>query len=361
MSTLETTGLSARPTRVLVHAPNWVGDVVMATPAFRAIRARFPDEHITVAVTRNARPVLEDSPWFDAFLEMSPADKGFFGTLRAAKRVRQGAYDVGILFTNSFRTALMMRLGRVKNIVGYAREFRRFLLTESLSPKTEKGHYVPAPMVDYYLALCSYLGCDVSDRRLELFWRPELETDLDAYGARRGIDFSKRIVLMNPGAAFGVSKCWPAEHFARAAEMLAGGRDVQVVITCAPNERDLARSIALESRAPVVSLHDEPSGLALLKPLVRRAAVMITNDTGPRHYAAALDTPVVTIFGPTDPRWSDTGFAKEISVSASAECAPCQRPNCRTDHRCMRRITPESVVAAAGELMDTFPKTRGHG
>ncbi len=357
MSTLETPGLKAHPTRILVYAPTWVGDIVMATPAFRAIRARFPNEHITVAVTRNARPVLEDAPWFDAFLETGPEDKGFLGTLRAAKRVRSGGYDVGILLTNSFRTALLLRLGRVKNRVGYARDFRRALLTESLKPKTENGHYLPAPMVDYYLALAAYLGCEATDRQLELFARPELERDLDTYGVRRGIDFTKRIVLMNPGAAFGASKRWPPEHFARAAETLAAGRDVQVVITCAPNERDLARSIALESHAPVVSLHDEPAGLSLLKPLVRRAAVMITNDTGPRHYAAALDTPVVTLFGPTDPRWSDTGFAKEIALSASAECAPCQRPTCRADHRCMRRITPESVVAAARELMEKFPKT----
>ncbi len=357
MSTPTTTEPKARPSRVIVRAPNWVGDVVMATPAFRAIRARFADAHITAVVNRNVRPVLEDAPWFDAFFEVGPEDKGFFGTLRAAKRLRRGGYDLGILLTNSFRTALAMRLGRVRNIVGYAREGRRFLLTEALEPKKEKGEFIPAPMVDYYLALCAYLGCDVSDDRMELCWRPSLEGECDAYAARRGIDPSRRIVLMNPGAAFGSSKCWPAEHFARAAEQLCEDKDVQVVVTCAPAERDLARSIALESRAPVVSLDEEPAGLALLKPLVRRAAILITNDTGPRHYAAALDTPVVTLFGPTDPRWSDTGFAKEVTIRLNVECAPCQRPRCRADHRCMRRITPESVVDAARGLMRKFPKS----
>ena len=356
MSTLETTGLKARPSRVIVRAPNWVGDVVMATPAFRALRAKFPDETLAVIVNRNVRPVIEDAPWFDEVIEAGPEDRGFFGMLRAAKRLRRGEFDVGILLTNSFRTALEMRLGRVKHIVGYARECRSFLLTEGLTPQKENGRYVPAPMVDYYLSICAYLGCDVSDRRLELFYRSTLDQELDAYCARRGIDGSKRVVVMNPGAAFGSSKCWPAEHFARAAEMLAGDRDVQVVITCAPNERDLARSIALESHAAAISLDAEPSGLALLKPLIRRAALLITNDTGPRHYAAALDTPVVTIFGPTDPRWSDTGFAREIAVSEAVECAPCQRPRCRTDHRCMRRITPERVVQAARELMSRYPK-----
>ncbi len=356
MSTLETTGLKAKPSRVIVRAPNWVGDVVMATPAFRALRAKFADEHLTVIVNRNVRPVLEDAPWFDAFFEVGPRDKGVFGTLRAAKRLRRGDYDLGILFTNSFRTALAMRLGRVRNIVGYAREGRSFLLSERLDPLKEKGRFVPAPMVDYYLAICAYLGCDVSDRRLELFWRPALERDLDAYGGRRGIDWSKRIVVMNPGAAFGASKCWPPEHFARACEGLAADKDVQIVITCAPAESDIARAIALESHVAVASLHDEPAGLALLKPLIRRAALLITNDTGPRHYAAALDTPVVTLFGPTDPRWSDTGYAKEVALSEAVECAPCQRPRCRTDHRCMRRIAPEKVVEAARELMAKYPK-----
>jgi heptosyltransferase-2 len=359
MSTLETSKPTVKPTRLLVRAPNWVGDAVMATPAFRALRAKFAGAHVTAVVNRNVRPVLEDSPCFDAFFEVGPRDKGLFGTLRAAKRMRRDRYDLGVLFTNSFRTALVMWLGRVKGRVGYGREMRGFLLTERLEPRQEHGRYVPAPMVDYYLGICGYLGCDVSDRRLELHYRPALERELDAYSRRRGIDWSRRVVLLNPGSSFGASKCWPVEHFARAAERLCEEKDVQAVAICAPDERDLAKAIALEAHCAVVSLHEEPAGLDLLKPLVRRAALLVTNDTGPRHYAAAFGTPVVTIFGATDPRWSDTGFEKEAAVSVKVDCAPCQRPRCRTDHRCMRWVTPEMVVEAARKLLKQFPKRTG--
>ena len=263
---------------------------------------------------------------------------------------------MGVLFTNSFRTGLVMRLAHIRHIVGYTRELRGFLLTDSLRPRRENGKFLPAPILDYFLELCRLVGCDVSNRRLELFYREEVARDLEAFSRRHGIDWTRRVVVMNPGASFGTAKCWPTEHFARAAEMLCEEKDVQVVVICAPSERALARSVAHEARCEVTSLHEEPAGLDLLKALIDRAALLITNDTGPRHYAAALDTPVVTIFGPTDPRWSDTQFAKERIVSVDVECAPCQLRYCPVDHRCMRWVKPEMVVEAARELLEKFPK-----
>ena len=330
--------------------------MVTATPAFRTLREHFDGARVTVAVGRNARPVLDDAPWFDDVVEVTPEDKGIVGTFRLGARLRRGRFDLGVLFTNSFRTGLVMRLAHVRHIVGYTRELRGFLLTDSLRPRRENGKFLPAPILDYFLELCRLVGCDVSNRRLELFYREEVARDLEAFSRRHGIDWTRRVVVMNPGASFGTAKCWPTGHFARAAEMLCEEKDVQVVVICAPSERALARSVAHEARCEVTSLHEEPAGLDLLKALIDRAALLITNDTGPRHYAAALDTPVVTIFGPTDPRWSDTQFAKERIVSVDVECAPCQLRYCPVDHRCMRWVKPEMVVEAARELLEKFPK-----
>jgi len=350
--------VNIEPSRILVMAPSWVGDVVMATPAFRSLRKGFEAAHITVAIRRNARPVLEDSPWFDEIEAVSAEEHTFFGTLRLGARLRRRVFDLGVLLTNSFRTAVLMRLAHVRHIVGYSREARGFLLSERLKPLRRDGKFVPAPMVDYYLELCRRLGCDVTDRRLELFHRDELMGEFDDFSRRRGIDWSRRVVVMNPGASFGDSKCWPTVHFARAAEMLSEERDIQVVVICAPAEQALAQSVSEEARCEVVSLHDEPAGLDLLKVLIDRAALLITGDTGPRHYAAAFDTPVVTIFGPTDPRWSDTQFEKERIVSVDVECAPCQLKRCPVDHRCMRWVRPEMVVDAARELLRKHPKSK---
>lgn len=347
--------MSARRPAILVMTPTWVGDVVMGTPAFRAIRQRFADARITAAVSGNTRPVFDDAPWFDEVVSVGPEDKGIAGTFRLAARLRRGRFDLGVLFPNSFRTGLVMRLAHVRRIIGYTRELRGFLLTRSLKPRRENGRFVPTPMVGYYLELCRLLGCDTSDRRLELLYRDEVARETDVFSRRHGIDWTRRVVVMNPGASFGTSKCWPVEHFARAAELLSEDADVQVVVTCAPAERDLARSVAEEADCEVTSLHDEPAGLDRLKVLIDRAALLITGDTGPRHYAAAFDTPVVTLFGPTDPRWSDTGYEKERIVSVDVECAPCQLKYCPADHRCMRWLKPEMVVDAARELMKKFP------
>ena len=348
--------MSPQPSTLLVMTPTWVGDVVMGTPAFGALRQRFPDAHITAAAARNTCPVLEDAPWFDEVVPVDPRDKGIAGTFRLGARLRRGRFDLGVLFTNSFRTGMVMRLAHVRHIVGYTRELRGFLLTESLTPRREDGRFVPGPMVTYYLELCRRLGCDTLDRRLRLFYRDEVAEELDAFSRRHGIDWTRRVIVMNPGASFGTSKCWPVEHFARTAELLSRDRDVQIVVICAPSERELARSVTGKTDCEVVSLHNEPAGLDLLKVLIDRAALLITNDTGPRHYAAAFDVPVVTIFGPTDPRWSDTGFRKERIVSVDVECAPCQLKYCPVDHRCMRWVTPEMVVDAARELMRQFPR-----
>jgi heptosyltransferase-2 len=350
--------MTLKPSRILVVAPNWIGDVVMATPAFRSLREGFADARISVAVRRNARAVLDDAPWFDEVIEVNPAEQGFFGTLRLSARLRRKAFDLGVLLTNSFRTALAARLSRVRHILGYSREFRGVLLSESLKPRRRDGKFVPAPMVDYYLELCRRLGCSVSNHRLELFYREEVSRGLDEFSRRHGIDWTRRIVVMNPGASFGSSKCWPPEHFARTAEALSREKDVQVVVICAPLECSLAQAVADQAKCPVVSLHGEPAGLDLLKPLIHRASLLITNDTGPRHYAAAFDTPVVTVFGATDPRWSDTGFEKETIVRVEVACAPCQLRTCPVDHRCMRWVKPEMVVEAARTLMSRFPKRK---
>ena len=314
--------MSLKPSRILVVAPNWIGDVVMATPAFRSLRAGFADARIAVTVRKNARAVLDDAPWFDEVLEVSPREQGFFGTFRLAAKLRREAFDLGVLFTNSFRTALVLRLSRVRHILGYSREFRGFLLSESLKPRRRDGKFVPAPMVDYYLELCRHLGCGVSSHGLQLFYREEVARGLDEFSRRHGIDWTRRVVVMNPGASFGSSKCWPAEHFARTAEVLSEEKDIQVVVICAPDECALAQAVAEQARCGIVSLHKEPAGLDLLKPLIHRARLLITNDTGPRHYTAAFDTPVVTVFGATDPRWSDTAFEKEIVVAQRMQWIP---------------------------------------
>ena len=333
-------------------APNWVGDLVMATPTFRAIRKRFADAHITVMVRKYGIAVLEDAPWFDCVEPIEPSQEKLRGLRRFRRRIREGGCDLAVLMVNSFRSALLTRWAGVPRIVGYRRECRGPLLTDRLEPKRDGKRFVAWPMLDYYLELAAHLDCDVSNRRMQLFYREELAERLDDYSRRHGIDWTKRVIVMNPGAAFGSSKCWPVEHFARTAEQLSAEGNTQVLVACAPGERNIAARIAREAECDVLALTEEPVRLDMLKPMIDRAALLVTNDTGPRHYAVAFDRPVVTIIGPTDPRWSETGHDKEIVLQADVDCAPCMQRVCRIDHRCMRWVKPEMVVDAVHRLLE---------
>jgi heptosyltransferase-2 len=164
------------------------------------------------------------------------------------------------------------------------------------------------------------------------------------------------VVGLNPGAAFGSAKFWPADHFARLARMLAQRLGCGVLVLCGPAERETARRVADDSRSPhAFSLADSPLSLGLTKALVRRLDLLVTTDSGPRHFAAAFGRPVVTLFGPTHVGWTETYYERAVHLQKPVPCGPCQLRTCPLDHRCMRDLTPDEVFAAADRLLSRFP------
>ena len=187
---------------------------------------------------------------------------------------------------------------------------------------------------------------------MELFTTPNDEHAADQVWEK--FDFSRReeVICLNPGAAFGVAKHWPAEHFARLAQDLADQRGSGVLVLCGPGERDMARRIAgLAARPTVHTLADEPLSIGLTKALVRRCDLLVTTDSGPRHFAAAFERPVVSLFGPTHIAWTETYYAKAVNLQKKVPCGPCQQRVCPLDHRCMTELSPKEVFAAVNDLM----------
>ena len=173
-----------------------------------------------------------------------------------------------------------------------------------------------------------------------------------------GVSPDRPVVLLNPGASFGSSKVYPAGRFAAVADSLVQRRGARIVINAAPNERDIARAVAQAMNSPVaVNLADRDNTLGLLKAMTDRASLMITNDTGPRHFAAALGAAVVTIFGATDPDWTTLDYERERIIRVDVPCGPCQKKECPLPqgpqhHQCMSKIPPEMVLAAAEQLLE---------
>ena len=196
---------------------------------------------------------------------------------------------------------------------------------------------------------------------MALFTAPADEADADAVWKNAGLLRYREVICLNPGAAYGAAKHWPAEYFSALARDLAEKRGAGVLVLCGPSERTLSQEIAAQARHPAVhSLGDQampvrldgpPLSLGLTKACVRRADLLVTTDSGPRHFAAAFDRPVVTLFGPTFIAWTETYHPRAVHLQEQVECGPCQRRVCPLDHRCMKQLLPAKVLTAAEGLL----------
>ncbi len=335
---------------ILVFCPNWVGDVVMATPVFDCLRANYRDARLVAIIRRYVQGVVDDGPWFDQVIGCD--DKSFRGFLELMRKVRRLGPDISIVMPNSFRAALSAWLGGSREIYGYRRNCRSLLLTGGPKPLAGEGGFVPIPMVEYYMDICRWLGLDIPvSRRPSLFIADRIEQKAERLLGRYGIKVGDTVIGMNPGARFGSSKCWPPEHFAALAEQLNDQWDCPILLFVGPGEEDIAQSIVKASKAPIINTAPDKVDLALLKPLVKRCRLLITNDTGPRHYAVAFSIPVVVIMGPTDPRYTAASLEETIVLQEQLDCVPCHEKVCRYNHECMTLISPQAVLEACQALL----------
>jgi heptosyltransferase II len=348
-------GSNAKPARILIVLPNWVGDLVLATPALSALRQHYADQHIAVVVKSHLAPVLSGGEWMNETLFWPSRDpsrperrRSFLGF---AADLRERRFDMAILLANSFRSALLAGLANIKRRVGYDRDGRGLLLTDKLLPQKADGKFIPVSMIRYYNAVARYLGCRECPELPELFTTPQDESAVEKVLAQAGIASGRPIVVINAGASFGPAKCWLPERFAEVADRLAERHNAAVVISCGPREIAVARAVVGRMRRPATVLDNPVMPLGPSKALIRRAALLVTNDTGPRHFANAFGTPVVTIFGPTDPQWTATPAASERSLMVPVDCGPCMKRKCPLDHRCMTRISSDMVLDKADELL----------
>ncbi len=352
------------PLRLLVVAPSWVGDVVMATPALRRIREALPGATIGVLHKPGVGAVLESLDSFDELIAAHPG--GMMGHKHSAAKLRQRQFDTALLLTNSFSTALTTRMAGIPRRIGYDRDGRGVLLTHRLrAPKTSDGAWAMVPAVDYYWHAASALlngpcgtlthdlepANQAGDHRLphgafmELGVSDADEAKADELLRAAGID-GERFAILNPGGN-NPAKRWPAARFAELADWLSRERGMAVLINGSPAEAELAGEIAALAATGPRSLPELGGTIGGLKALVRRSAVLVTNDTGPRHFAAALGTPLVTLFGPTDHRWTTIptrpGGPEAILTAdptlPAGESANDHPERCRVDRIGLDRVT----------------------
>lgn len=328
--------------RVLVRVPDWLGDLVMAEPALRALALRCRSLSLV------GKPRLMEV-FGDALAGSPRVDASDVRSWRG--------HDVAVLFTNSFRSAWMARRARIPRVIGWNRDARGWLLTHAFEPARERGaapvgigvtgrgaRYLPRPFGSTCVELVQWLGVSVGDPRPRLAATSAAHERANARLSGFGIASGAKFTIVNCGGRPGSAKAYPSELWMRALEP----RREPLVLVCGPGEEASLRQLA----AKLPNAHacvDEVAGLPELVALCERASLMLTADSGPRHVAAAVDTPLVVVCGPTDPRHTADFTQETRIVRTPVECGPCHRETCSQEGegilRCMRAVDPLRVGA----------------
>ncbi len=331
--------------RVLVRAPNWIGDAVMCEPALSALRTLFPQAELTVLAKPAIAELFMGHPAVNHVLvyEDRGGHAGLTGKWRLAQTLRRLRFDLAILFQNAFEAALLTFLAGIPRRYGYATDGRRLLLSD---PVPRPGRAALPHQVQYYLDMLRPLGWEGNAGVPKLVLSLEEQQAMANRLAESGIGGSDLLVGINPGSTYGGAKRWLPERFAETADRLAAQHGAKVLIVGARGEEALGCAIAGRIRATTVVLSGRTSVRELMA-AVKRCSVFVTNDTGPMHIAASFGVPVVAVFGPTDWRTTAPVGTKHALVRQPVDCAPCLLRECPIDHRCMTRVTTDQVYDAA--------------
>ncbi len=383
--------------RILVRGTNWLGDAVMTTPALMRLREKFPDSHIALLTPEKLRDLWENHPAVNETISFAPGESIFavgrklrrVGSSRCDDRTVQCAvpakFDLALVLPNSPRSAIEMWLARIPQRVGYARSWRNWFLTRTVAPRSgsvrmqkrsvaEIRQLVAADVnrrtspenrtftsaatahqLHEYLHLAAALGASPDSLAPQLFVSPD---EIEAAKKKFGLEqITQPVFGLNPGAEYGPAKRWPVERF------IAAAREIQQRTNCVwilfGGKGDVAIANQIVSQLPSANSHllnlAGQTSLRELMSLLKLCHVLLTNDSGPMHVAAALGTPVVVPFGSTSPELTGPGLPgdpRHRLLKSDAPCSPCFRRECPIDFRCMTSITVERVVEAVLNCSD---------
>jgi heptosyltransferase-2 len=348
-----------QPEEILVRGPNWTGDLIMATPGFRALRSGFSEARLTLHLRPELLPLVSGAPWFDEVLPLDSYGRGRAALFREGRALRARRFDLGICLPDSFSSALLMRLGGVRHIIGYRRNGRGALLHHRVAPPRTKGRRIMIAREKHVVGLVEAAGCPPLGTELELYVTEAEEAEARKKLEDRGVPEGDAIAVLAPGASYGSSKIWPPGYFARVGDALAAA-GASVVLVGTGDERGLTARVLSAMKEPAADLTGE-LGLGALKAVLRRSRVLVCNDAGARHIAVAFGIPCVVVMGPTSLEKTNLNLERVKVLSADADCRPCYLRECPIDHRCMTRVSPERVAQAALPALSPDAEERWRG
>jgi heptosyltransferase-2 len=353
------------PKKILIRSTNWVGDAIMTTPAVRSIRMNFPRAHISLLALPWVADVFVASPYIDRII---PYDKtgqhqGIRGRIKLINILRQQQFDLAILLQNAFEAALVAKLASIPARAGYTTDGRFLLLTHRarVTKRIKTRH-----QVYYYQEMLTRLGLQTGPDELYLHmlgktqdWAEDFIRNLQKRSGK-----IQYLVGLNPGASYGPAKRWPAEKYGELAARIIENYNAVMLVFGTEADRKAAAIIQRYAPAGCVDLTGKTT-LVEAMALIARCNAFMTNDSGLMHVAAALQTPLVAIFGSTNPVTTGPFSLSSRVVRQEIPCSPCMQTHCKTDFRCMQEIPSDEVFDALTEMLNRYegsnPTTKNCG
>jgi heptosyltransferase-2 len=347
--------------KILIRATNWVGDAIMALPALRAVRKRFPDAEIAIVARPYVADIYRDQAICNQLIAYDPKGlhSGISGRERLASELRARKFDVALLLQNAFDAAWLAWRASIPERIGYARDGRSFFLTKAV-PLPRHGE-IPTHEKFYYLELLrrtGWLDSAQEETFIELRVPEEKRRGAQKFLCEAGVRGDALRIAIGAGASYGSAKCWPPPRFAEVANRLQSEADADIILFGTSAEAGVATAISAAMRRRPVDLTGK-TAIADLPALLSQCHLFIGNDSGAMHVAAAVGLPVVAVFGPTDPEGTAPVTPRCNIVQQKPYCSPCFLRRCPTDHRCMTAITANMVEAAVGPWLPLIQVQRG--
>lgn len=338
--------------RILVTRTDRIGDVILSLPAIKAIRKAFPDDYIAVVVQPRIDDLLKGNPYVDEVIvyDKSKKHKGLLKNLGFIKWLRVKKFDVVLNLHSTKRMNLLCFLAGIPRRIGYARGKADFLLTDKIEYTKKLGEKHEA---EYSLDILRYLGINSEFSNPFICVQHEDEKKAEEILEGLGVGPGEKFAILHPGASC-KSKLWPLENFAKAGDMLAENLKIKVMINLAPDQAGLGEKVkGMMKNQPV--LFCSPTTLGELAALFKKASLVISNDSGPAHIAAAVGVPVISIFGRNQKglspaRWRPLGD-KAIAIHKDVGCAECLAHDCKIDFLCLKSISAQEVFEKAKSLI----------
>jgi heptosyltransferase II len=354
--------------KIGVFLPNWVGDVCMATPSLHALRQAYPNQNASnelVGISRTApKLLLEHQGIFDRFLVYKPRSKSnLLSRRKLVSSLRCESFDAILLYTNSLSTALMGWLSGTKRLVGYRRDARGWLLSDSIDPpRDSRGSYTPISAVDYYATLTEhFLDKPICDRAMAMKIREEDRAMANDLWKILGFHPNLPTIVINNHAAKSATRILPDATIISLCKKIVSQTPWQVLLHCAPQEtkatQDVCDAVADGRVGSMAVLPTQPMELSLA--VFEKADCVLTTDSGARHMAVAMNRPVVTYFGSTDPSWTTTYNLPEDYLLPTPACHPCWKTTCQfsdpqSNLACVRSIEVDTMFEAIQKKINSL-------